>query len=78
MAEEVKSDPSTCSQMRGDVPELSARLNRLLTTCHKLKWINVGILATDHPDTQAALDELSMILFHDGIATALATAEGQP
>lgn len=50
----------------------AARLNRLLTTCHGLRWTDVGLLALDNDSTKKALLDLSEILFMDGIDESIA------
>lgn len=53
--------------VQADTHATAARLNRLLTVCHGLRWTDVGVLALENESTKKALGDLSEILFMDGI-----------
>ncbi len=53
--------------VQADTHATAARLNRLLTVCHGLRWTDVGVLSLENESTKKALGDLSEILFMDGI-----------
>ncbi len=67
----IEPAPSPRAQALEELHATSARLSRLLTVCHGLRWTDVGVLALDNESTKKALGDLSEILFDDGISCAL-------
>jgi hypothetical protein len=53
--------------VQADAHATAARLNRLLTVCHGLRWTDLGVLALDSDSTKKALLDLSELVFMDAI-----------